>query len=100
MFITKDIAVIVILLTVFFVILVRELKMRSKKEAEITESIEHTIIALLIRYGGKMNCKIMSRYFDASEGMIRAKIAEMEKKGIICQEGNDHNEIYLKHKPY
>jgi hypothetical protein len=43
MFITKDIAVIVILLTGFFVILVRELKMRSKKEAEITESIEHTI---------------------------------------------------------
>lgn len=96
MIIEKDIFIMMILLTGLIIMVISEFKAINKKKSGIRSGINHKIIAVLIRHGGKMSCLGISNYLDLPNEIVSARIAEMEKKGVINRKGNNNDEIYLK----
>jgi uncharacterized membrane protein len=83
-----------LLLLIFSVMVIREIKRAHKRKTEVINRINHKIIAALIRHGGKMNRQRMNMYLGLPEPMIDKYIARIEKQGVIFRKKN--GDIWLR----
>jgi len=96
MSIDKDIIIILIILIGLLIILIREFQSMGKQSARLLNRTNHKIIAVLIRHGGKMSHWRICSYLDLPSETVTARLAEMERRGIIYRNGEDNDDIYLK----
>ncbi len=89
MIMNRDFIVNIVILIELFIILYGEFKTAGDKRKKMKDNLNHKIIAVLIRHGGKMNCLAISQYLNLSMETVTARIEEMEKKKLISRNGDE-----------
>jgi DNA-binding MarR family transcriptional regulator len=75
---SKDFIVNIAILFELFIILWGEFKTAAEKKNQ-KDKLNHKIIAVLIRHGGKMNCTGISRYLNLSIETVTDRMKELER---------------------
>ena len=89
MIMNRDFIVNIVILIELFIILFGEFKTAGDKRKKMKDNLNHKIIAVLIRHGGKMNCLAISQYLNLSMETVTARIEEMGKKKLISRNGDE-----------